>query len=555
MLRTLHWYIIKDLLRVAGLALVAFTLLMTVFAIVEPLRKEGLATGQVAALFVYTLPVMLSFTMPFAALFAASMVYGRFAQDREMLACRASGISIITVLQPAVALGAVVMVISLVLTNFVSPIMLKAGEQAVVKNIKRIAYHKIKKDAYVKLDDKTMIHATYVDEKNNVLWGVVAARMETKLNQTGQRIPVLKVVVAQKAYLDTVRDPKTDIFYASVFLENVAGPFSNIPGGVQMGEEVPFENIEIPSRSEDKPAFYSWGKLLATLDDITKHGEIQRRMGKIAGKIRRNRMLSKLVATINAHKPFKDLHRSAVGKGQADEQLVLIAPKASVDGSKATLFSEKMPDGRLRRVQLQVVKGSTVKVYSADTATVIISKPQVVRPSRITIELRGRVSVPVHKGDTEEAVRKSSLTWGQIVLPDDAELDDVPLGEIYRNPERFTKDLNIQASVTELRQSRAGKIKGEIIAEMHARIAFGISCVFLVAMGAALGIVFRGGQVLVAFVVALVPAVIMLILIMMGKKMISNPKSSEMVGVFMIWGGIVAMAVADVVIYYRLSRK
>ncbi|HDY65422.1 MAG TPA: hypothetical protein ENH84_04210, partial [Phycisphaerae bacterium] len=76
MLRTIHGYLSRELLRVTALAMVAFTLVMTVFAIMEPLRKQGLATGQVASLFIFTLPVMLSLTLPFAALFATAIVYG-----------------------------------------------------------------------------------------------------------------------------------------------------------------------------------------------------------------------------------------------------------------------------------------------------------------------------------------------------------------------------------------------------------------------------------------------------------------------------------------------
>lgn len=127
MLRTLHGFLIRDLLRVTLLALVAFTLVMTVFAIIEPLRKQGLAPGQAVQLFLFTIPVTLSLTMPFSALFATSIVYGRFSQEREMLACRASGLSHMTVLQPALVLAVGVSVLTLVLTNFVAPQMLKLG--------------------------------------------------------------------------------------------------------------------------------------------------------------------------------------------------------------------------------------------------------------------------------------------------------------------------------------------------------------------------------------------------------------------------------------------
>ena len=100
--KTLHRYLGIELARVTGLALVAFTLVLTVFAIIEPLRKEGLSGSQAMVLFVFTVPILLSLTLPIAALFAASIVYGRFSQDNELLASRASGISTLTLLRPAV---------------------------------------------------------------------------------------------------------------------------------------------------------------------------------------------------------------------------------------------------------------------------------------------------------------------------------------------------------------------------------------------------------------------------------------------------------------------
>ena len=90
---------------------------------------------------------------------------------------------------------------------------------------------------------------------------------------------------------------------------------------------------------------------------------------------------------------------------------------------------------------------------------------------------------------------------------------------------------------------------------MNIRLAFGISCALLVALGAALGVIFRGGQMLVAFVISVAPATVLLVLILAGKKMISNPESSNLAGMVMIWGGLAAMLVADVILYYSLSRE
>ena len=121
MLKTLHSYLLKDLLKVSLLSLVAITLLMSVLVIIQPLRKLGLAGEQLLQLFLYTIPVMLSLTRPIATLFAGTLVYGRFSQDNELLAAKASGISALSLLRPALGMGVVVTLLSLAMINVVAP--------------------------------------------------------------------------------------------------------------------------------------------------------------------------------------------------------------------------------------------------------------------------------------------------------------------------------------------------------------------------------------------------------------------------------------------------
>jgi lipopolysaccharide export LptBFGC system permease protein LptF len=90
---------------------------------------------------------------------------------------------------------------------------------------------------------------------------------------------------------------------------------------------------------------------------------------------------------------------------------------------------------------------------------------------------------------------------------------------------------------------------------MNFRIAYGLSCALLVAMGAALGLISRGGQFLTAFAISVVPAAGIIVMILMGKRMISNPSSSTMGGYIAIWGGMAVLLVADVIIYCRLGKR
>ena len=91
MIFTLHRYIFRELFRVFALATVALTLMLSVGLLVPIIQKYGVSPGQIFHLLGYFLPITLTFVLPISALFASSLIYGRFSADRELDACRASG--------------------------------------------------------------------------------------------------------------------------------------------------------------------------------------------------------------------------------------------------------------------------------------------------------------------------------------------------------------------------------------------------------------------------------------------------------------------------------
>lgn len=557
MLRTLHGFLIRDLLRVTMLALAAFTLVMTVFAIIEPLRKQGLAPSQAVQLFLFTIPVTLSLTMPFSALFATSIVYGRFSQEREMLACRASGLSHLTILQPALLLAIGVSVLTLVLTNFVAPHMLKLGAKTVVKNIQQIAYHMIKKESHIYFDGKYFIHASFVDEENDVLYGLVAGQFDMKPDpQSGKLVPYMQAVVAQAAHLKTYYDETTDQYFASIVPQDMVGPITNYPGLMVEGEEVPLSNLPLPNPMKDKPSFYNWDMLLRVYHDPTLHSEIRADMEEIRQRVQRHRALQAMATEIRAGKDYSKLH-------QGDRALSLRAASIAVVGDRAVLSSGQDKAGKPVPVTLTITKGNTRDVMVAQSAEVIAKPSQISNEPQVTIIMKGDVQMPVAQTDAPETPRTPEWKIGQIPLPPDPKMPSSEdpeqrkeiLSALYDHPKDFTEDAGILATIQGIREDRPAKIRGEIVAEMNVRVAFGLSCALLVALGAALGVIFRGGQMLVAFVISVVPAAAVFVLILAGKKMISNPKSSDLAGLITMWGGLAVMLVIDMIVYYRLSKK
>src|SRR6187549_2834261 len=104
MSRTLFKYIFRDLLKIFFLTSGVLAGIMSFGGLLRPLTEHGLDASQAAKMLSYFMPAMSTYSLPVAALFATTMVYGRLAADNELTACRAAGISFISMGMPALML-------------------------------------------------------------------------------------------------------------------------------------------------------------------------------------------------------------------------------------------------------------------------------------------------------------------------------------------------------------------------------------------------------------------------------------------------------------------
>jgi lipopolysaccharide export system permease protein len=97
--------LLRELIRVAVLALLVFSAVLLVAGIVAEATQQGLAPGQILAVVPLVLPSTFPYTIPAATLFAGCAVYGRIAADNELLALRSSGVNTVGLIWPGVLLG------------------------------------------------------------------------------------------------------------------------------------------------------------------------------------------------------------------------------------------------------------------------------------------------------------------------------------------------------------------------------------------------------------------------------------------------------------------
>jgi hypothetical protein len=156
MSNTLFWYIFKDLARIFFLTSGALAGIMSFGGLLRPLTEHGLDASQAAKMLSYFMPAMTTYSLPIAALFATTVVYGRLAADNELVACRAAGLSFFSVGMPALVLGLIVAIVSLLFLCFIVPVFTLKVERVIYSNLAQLISNQIERTHQIKMDDTTI---------------------------------------------------------------------------------------------------------------------------------------------------------------------------------------------------------------------------------------------------------------------------------------------------------------------------------------------------------------------------------------------------------------
>lgn len=543
MLRTLHSYIWRDLLRVAGLALIAFTVVIAIFVIIDKARVHSLSASETLFIFGLTLPIVLTLTLPIAALFAATIVYGRFGQDNELMACRASGINTLTLLEPALMLGAVITVVCLGLNSFVAPKLAVFGELALRAGVRDIAFHALKKDGFRQWKNYIIYADRVLPEQDRLTGVIVLDRSDPK---------DLHVLVASDAKLDLTSEQ--DKAFAQINLTDLT-VFSVQTKQIVREAFRQTPPIEMPSEFEYKPAFFDWKQLLSIRRDPSKHPSIRKELVSLRRKLCKVLLAEQVVADLTSPRGYTSLT-----DGKFEYQIRAGAAVVDPKG-RALLAAKTGPGGQVQSVEITVLQNSVIyqRITSSSGEIEAIwlgDLPVSEKDWLVKIEMPKTAMVYDVWGDSVPR-RREGWKYGQLELPGSVlnQLAQINLADVFETPEKLTRSGSTLDKIAWRRNTEINRLLGKVTAEIHGRLAYGLSCLLLVPLGATLGLIFRDGQTISAFALSIAPASGMILLIYMGRRIIENPEAPEILGLAAIWGSSLALAIIDVIIYWRLARR
>ncbi len=101
-MKTLNWYVTRGFLLAFGMAIGILTFGMTGANLVKVLDflSQGIPLMVFVKFMLHILPIILTFTIPWAVMVAVMLVFGRLSADSEITAMRACGISIMQIVSP-----------------------------------------------------------------------------------------------------------------------------------------------------------------------------------------------------------------------------------------------------------------------------------------------------------------------------------------------------------------------------------------------------------------------------------------------------------------------
>ena len=179
-----------------------------------------------------------------------------------------------------------------------------------------------------------------------------------------------------------------------------------------------------------------------------------------------------------------------------------------------------------------------------------IHRRQTLADSGIGIE-----AFDVRLSDGDDWVERPKESFPPIALPKNvvSAVMAATDSELLHRKEQLAPDDPVSSCRRQAVDVREETIR-RIVVQINERFAFSISVVVLVVLGAALGIIFRGAHVMIAFGISFVPSLLIILAIVTGKQMAYNAPTF-VVGLAVMWGVIGAVAALDVWIMMRVLRR
>ncbi len=123
-MKVINWYIVKEVLKGSLLALFVLSMLFNLFTLSDELKDLGKGDYQLREIFLFltlTTPTTIYELMPASALLGSLFVLGSMANNRELIAMQAAGLSIFGIIRAIMMAGFILASFAVSIGEFIAP--------------------------------------------------------------------------------------------------------------------------------------------------------------------------------------------------------------------------------------------------------------------------------------------------------------------------------------------------------------------------------------------------------------------------------------------------
>lgn len=560
---TLYRYILRELLKILLLTTAVLVTVMSFGAAIKPMQDGLLGPESLVRFVLFTMPTVLSFALPFAGAFAATLVFTRLVSDNEVLACSASGLSYKRILMPAFLLGLVLTVSMLILSNTVIPGFWRAAKRTVEGDVLGVLVGQLNQNQpYIFRDEGYVLYAQSATQRppdqNQTVAGLTPEQyIELRGVAFGQFDPhtgeVFNDTTASRAGVLLVRDQLTDRSFVTLRVQDPV--FYNAATGELRSDTARFGRIDsdpiyLPNPVEDEAVFFTFQELIQLWNEPDRFDQVRLEKTQLTQAILRQEVRVSMYEALTAGRPGEGF--VVLKGGIRGDHYMLSSPGVEQSGAGLLLSAEQGLPIVVDRYSNADLSGDPELRFEASRGIVTVTTSGFTGEPEINLVLRGVFLrdplLPDADPENEKAEHVfAPMGWDGDLMAESGlnTMSSAELGDLSeQQPYYGSVDVReAKARLAHEMMSLSLKISGQA----HTRAASAVACLLLIVLGAVLAIRLKGRMPLVVFFWSFLLALLTLLMIYTGQNMATSldedflttggPNWGQMVGLGILWAG------------------
>jgi lipopolysaccharide export system permease protein len=547
----LYGYILREMAKLLVLSASVLTMVMSVGFMIKPVSEGTLGALALVKLLIFVSPAMLTYALPIAAAFSATLTFFRMSADNEVTACAVSGVSYRSLLVPALGLGLVLTLSMFFLSNWIIPGFWKKVETLAQQDIARIMVDRLNHREPVNFNE-FVVYADFAklispDEPTPAEGGAIWY----------QSIELIKPVVAKmdmktrnvEGYY-TGEKARADLYryqgkvYAMISLTNTAVSADEADVRVsEQSRQIPAQ--ELPSFFKSKPKYLS----LVRLREMAANPDLNPTVDRFANDLRHTIAIEDLLDEYQVKLAGEAGSRELDLTGANRENHSLAAPTVERDGDKLWLRStDQQPVTVLIGPKL-----ASRQTLEAEQARLEVQIARAAEEPRIYLRLDNvKVIDPRLPTPTEQKavylppLRPVNARIGPLLAMNSAAL----LTHARHSPHEIVHNRAVRL------KNEINELKRKIVSTAHERGAMAVCTLLVLMLGAVMSMVLRHQVPLVIFFWCFLPAIAAVFMISGGKNIVRSDAAG--LGAFihglLIWSGNLFLIAVIWSVYRKLCR-